>query len=223
MPLTLLLDDGIVVTRARDACRRSDEGAAVEYSDLRCMCVLVRKGPSMTSLEYFSTPESLLPTELAFGELVVRDSPSSSHQAAVGSFFVALREHVRAHGLGDVWVAPLDVVLDEPRALIVQPDLFYVSRNRAGIVKKRIHGAPDLVVEVLSPRPRVGDFDRRLEWFAAYGVEECWAYHQLEQRLEIITFADARVDRRMMFEADASIASPCLPGFSLTLRQILER
>ena len=90
-------------------------------------------------------------------------------------------------------------------------------------MKKRIHGAPDLVVEVLSPRPRVGDFDRRLEWFAAYGVEECWAYHQPEQLLEIITFADARVDRRMIFEADTAIASPCLPGFSLTLRQILER
>jgi Uma2 family endonuclease len=222
MFLTLPRDDGIVVERARDACQRSDEGAAMEYSDLRDMCVLVRKRPGMTSLEYFSTPESVLPTELAFGELVVRDSPSSSHQAAVGSFFVVLREHVRAQRLGDVWVAPLDVVLDEARALIVQPDLFYVSRDRAGIVKKRVHGAPDLVVEVLSPRPRVGDFDRRLDWFAAYGVEECWAYHQPEQLLEIITFADARVDRRM-FDADAAIASPCLPGFSLTLRQILER
>ena len=61
-----------------------------------CAC-FVRKRPSMTSLEYFNTPESVLPTELAFGELVVRDSPSSFHQAAVGSFFVALREHVRAH------------------------------------------------------------------------------------------------------------------------------
>jgi Uma2 family endonuclease len=177
----------------------------------------------MTSLEYFNTPESVLPTELAFGELVVRDSPSSSHQAAVGSFFVVLREHVRARRLGDVWVAPLDVILDEARALIVQPDLFYVSQDRADIVKKRIHGAPDLVVEVLSPRPRVGDFNQRLQWFAAYGVEECWAYHQPEQQLEIITFADARVDRRLIFEADASIASRCLPGFSLTLRQILER
>jgi hypothetical protein len=62
-----------------------------------------------------------------------------------------------------------------------------------------------------------------LDWFAAYGVEECWACHQPEQLLEIITFADARVDRRMMFEVDTSIVSPCLPGFSLTLRQILER
>ncbi len=176
----------------------------------------------MTSLEYFNTPESPLPAELAFGSLQVQEAPSTSHQAAVGSFFVALREHVRARALGDVWVAPLDVVLDESRALIVQPDLLYVSQSRSTIVRKRIHGAPDLVVEVLSPRPRVGDLDRRIEWFAEYGVEECWVYHQPARRLETVTFADARVGRRLMLELDDPIASRCLPDFSLTLRQILE-
>ena len=177
----------------------------------------------MTSIEYFKTPESLLPAELAYGTLSVHDAPSSSHQSAVGSFFVALREHVRAHGLGKVWVAPLDVVLDEARALIVQPDLLYVSQSRADIVQERIYGAPDLVVEVLSPRPRVGDFDRRLEWFAAYGVQECWAYHQTAQQLEVITCVERRVDERRVLELDDPIASACLPEFPLTLRQILER
>jgi len=177
----------------------------------------------MTSVEYFETPESLLPTELAFGTLCVHDAPSSSHQSAVGSFYVALREHVRAHDLGTVWVAPLDVVLDEARALIVQPDLLYVSQSRADIVQTRLHGAPDLVVEVLSPRPRVGDFDRRLGWFAAYGVQECWAYHQTAQRLEVIAFAAGRVDRRAMHGLDDRVASVCLPEFPLALRQILER
>ena len=177
----------------------------------------------MTSLEYFNTPESLLPTELAFGTLLVRDSPSSAHQGAVGSFFVALREHVRTRALGDVWVAPLDVVLDEARALIVQPDLLYVSHDRADIVRKRVYGAPNLVVEVLSPQPRVGDLDRRLEWFAAYGVEECWAYDQSAQRLTIIAFAEGRVTSQTAVELDDAIVSECLPEFCLTLREVLER
>ena len=195
----------------------------MNYSDTRQCCVLVRKSRAVTSIEYFDTPESLLPTELAFGTLCVHDAPSSSHQSAVGSFYVALREHVRANDLGKVWVAPLDVVLDEARALIVQPDLLYVSRSRADIARKRIHGAPDLVVEILSPRPRVGDFDRRLEWFAAYGVQECWAYHQTAQELEVIAFAGGQVDSRTVLELDDPIVSTCLPVFSLTLRQILER
>jgi Uma2 family endonuclease len=177
----------------------------------------------MTSLEYFNTPESLLPTELAFGTLLVHDSPSSSHQGAVGAFFIALRQHVRARELGEVWVAPLDVVLDEARALIVQPDLLYVSQARAKIVRKRIYGAPDIVIEVLSPKPRVGDLARRLEWFAAYGVEECWVYHQTEERLEILTLGEGGVEARRTFGQDDPIVSACLPDFSLTLREVLAR
>jgi Uma2 family endonuclease len=162
----------------------------------------------MTSIEYFKTPESLLPAELAYGTLSVHDAPSSSHQAAVGSFFVALREHVRAHALGKVWVAPLDVVLDEARALIVQPDLLYVSQSRADIVQERIYGAPDLVVEVLSPRPRVGDFDRRLEWFGAYGVQESGV--SPDRATARGHHVSRGVDERRAFELDDPIASACL-------------
>ena len=177
----------------------------------------------MTSVEYFGTPESVLPAELAYGTLLVRDAPSVAHQTAVASFFVALREHVWSRQLGSVWVAPLDVVLDEARALVVQPDLLFVSRDRAAMVRQRIYGAPDLVVEVLSPHPRVGDLNRRLEWFAAYGVGECWVYHQPEQRLEIITFDTSdRSIHRQVVGLDDAVASGCLPDFTLTVRQILE-
>lgn len=176
----------------------------------------------MTSSEYFQSPESLLPTELAYGTLYVRDAPSSSHQRAVAAFFVALRSHVRSRRLGEVWLAPLDVVLDEARALIVQPDLFYVSREREKIVKGRVYGPPDLVVEVLSPKPRVGDFEQRLGWLASYGVSECWAYHQPANCLEIISCADRRIQRRTLVKASEPIASACLPEFSMTLQEILE-
>lgn len=177
----------------------------------------------MNAQEYYATPESLRPTELAFGTLQVRDAPSFMHQEAVSALFVALREHVRGRALGRVCIAPLDVVLDEARALVVQPDVFYVSNEREGIVGRRIYGPPDLVVEVLSPQPRVGDLERRLEWFASYGVRECWAYHQTEQRLEIITFVDGAIDRRPLIALGDTIDSPCLPDFTFTLRQVLDR
>jgi hypothetical protein len=76
---------------------------------------------------------------------------------------------------------------------------------------------------VLSPQPRVGDLDRRLEWFASYGVREGWAYHQTEQRLEIVTFVDGAIDRRTSIALDDTIDSPCLPEFKFTLRQVLDR
>jgi Uma2 family endonuclease len=176
----------------------------------------------MTSVEYYNTPESVLPTELAFGALLVRDAPSVAHQSAVGSFYVALREHVHDNALGRVWMAPLDVVLDEARALIVQPDLLYVSEERASIVRRRVYGPPDIVLEVLSPHPRVGDLNRRLEWFEAYGVKECWVYHQAEDRLDIIDFAAGTDEpHRRRFDLDDEIVSACLPDFTPTLRQII--
>jgi Uma2 family endonuclease len=194
----------------------------VKYEVGQHACVLVWKEDGVTALEYYSTPESSLPAELAFGTLTVRDAPSVTHQEAVGSFFTALRDHVRAHGIGRVWVAPLDVVLDEPAALIVQPDVLYVSHDRGGIVRRRIYGAPDVVVEVLSPHPRVGVFERRLEWFATYGVTECWAYHQPAQRLEIVEFANGGIGRRRWIERDDSIDSHCLPRFARTLGDVLD-
>ncbi len=195
-------------------------GSQYEYGQHGC--VLVRKEEAVNALEYYSTPESVLPAELSFGTLQVRDAPSVRHQEAVGSFYAALRAHVRRHKLGRVWVAPLDVVLDEARALIVQPDLSYVSNDRRGIVGQRIYGAPDLVVEVLSPHPRVGDFERRLGWFATYGVEECWVYHQHAERLEVVEFAAGRVARRHWVERDDSIDSRCLPAFALTLGRVVD-
>jgi Uma2 family endonuclease len=201
----------------------SSKGTQMEYELLRRNCVLLRKAADMNALEYYATPESVLPTELAFGALHVRDSPSFLHQEAVGSFFVALREHARANALGRVCIAPLDVVLDEVRALIVQPDVFYIANDRSDMIGRRIYGAPDLVVEVLSPHPRVGDFERRLGWFARYGVRECWAYHQPSQRLEIVTFTDREIDRRSFISLEDPIDSVCLPEFTLTLRQVLDR
>ena len=64
--------------------------------------------------------------------------------------------------IGEVLPAPMDVVLDYANALVVQPDLLFVSNDRREIITDRVYGAPDMVVEVLSPRPRIGKLDERV-------------------------------------------------------------
>jgi Uma2 family endonuclease len=78
--------------------------------------------------------------------------------------------HVERHRYGKVWPSPIDVILDPEQHLVVQPDLIVVSNAPLRLVTDRVRGAPDLVIEILSPRPRIGDLDERLEWFARYGV-----------------------------------------------------
>jgi Uma2 family endonuclease len=171
----------------------------------------------MTTAEYLMTPETLQPRELIFGVLHAADSPFIPHQRVVGALFKALDAHVRARGLGEVILSPMDVVLDGPRGLVVQPDLLFVSRSRADIVADHVWGAPDLVVEVLSPPPRAGRVNERIAWFARYGVTECWLVDQIDRRVDVLRFDAGAVSAQASFARREPIASSVLPGFRGTL------
>ena len=175
----------------------------------------------MTTEEYLNTPETLVPTELIYGILRVADSPMPRHQAAVGDFYLALAPHVRDNHLGEMWLSPLDVILDAKRHLILQPDLLFISNARRHILTDRIRAAPDMVLEVLSPHPRIGRLDERIAWFAEYGVRECWLLHQAERRLEVLSFADGRVIGRASFDERTPIESVVLPDFTRSVGSIL--
>lgn len=179
--------------------------------------------PRMTTDEYLRTPETLLPQELVYG--MVRDAPAPApgHQSAVARLLVELVMHVEPRELGRVWASPIDVVLDRDSDLVVQPDLIMISTSRLRIVTDRVRGAPDLVVEVLSPRPRIGQLDERIGWFAQYGVRECWLLHQRERSLEVLQFEGGVVADRRRFDAETPIASRVLPEFDLTVARILDR
>jgi Uma2 family endonuclease len=177
----------------------------------------------MTVDDYFNTPETVKPMELIFGALRVAEAPTPRHQSAVADLFVALDTHVRQRQLGKVWLAPLDVVLDNHKALIVQPDLLFISNEREWIVRDRVRGAPDLVVEVLSPNPRIGRIEERVDWFAQYGVRECWLVHQDHRQVTVIELAAQHPGERRLYAARQPIQSIVLPEFAASLEEILAR
>lgn len=171
--------------------------------------------------EYLETDETMRPQELVYGYVRDAASPTPPHQSAVLRFTIALISHVEERSLGHVVIAPMDCVLDTAGALVVQPDVVFVSPERAHIIRDRIWGAPDLVLEVLSPNPRIGAVDERLGWFATYGVRECWLYHQFARQLEVIQFENrAQADRRR-FDFQDRIVSGVLPDFDHTCASIL--
>jgi Uma2 family endonuclease len=169
----------------------------------------------MTIEEYLTTPETVLPRELALGVMRVADAPVVSHQRVVRDLTIALTACAREGRLGELLPAPVDVILDRARDLAVQPDLVFVSAERAEIVGDRIHGAPDLVVEVLSPHPRVGRLHEKIEWFAHYGVKECWLIDLARRQVAVLTFEDGRVANRGLFLDVDPIVSGILPNLRL--------
>ena len=173
-------------------------------------------GTVLTTAEYLQTAESMRVQELIFGTLRVAESPSFRHQDLLLELAILMRVFVGQHKLGTVCIAPLDVILDPARALIMQPDLFFVSKRRREIITDRVWGAPDLVVEVMSPHPRIGQLQDRLEYFAHYGVSECWLIHQLTRNIEVLELNRYGVQSRQTFSGIDRIRSAVLKDFSLS-------
>jgi Uma2 family endonuclease len=170
----------------------------------------------MTTTEYLQTPETVLPQELAFGVLRVAESPTVLHQRVVLDLTLALCAFVNERHIGEVLPAPMDVVLDYANALVVQPDVLFVANDRREIITDRVYGAPDLVIEVLSPRPRIGKLDERVAWFARYGVRECWIADAVRKQLTVLAFADGTIARRDLAMGTVRIATAVLEGLRLT-------
>lgn len=173
----------------------------------------------MTVPEYQQTPEVVYPQELVHGHVIARDAPTVSHQRVVLAMAVALREHCRQHG-GEVFIAPTDVILDHQNALVLQPDLLYVSPAGPARVGDRIDGPPNLVVEVLSPYPRIGRVDEKIRWYAGYGVQEIWLYHQIMMNLDVLYCGSGVVLNSARFRLTAPIQSLVLPEFRLSTAAI---
>jgi Uma2 family endonuclease len=170
------------------------------------------RGFDVTTAEYLQTEETVLPRELAHGVLRVADAPRVPHQRVVVDLLLALAPHVRKHRLGEVIVAPVDVILDYGASLVVQPDLVIVSPERASRVSDRIYGAPDAVIDVLSPHPRLGRLHEHVGWYAKAGVRECWLVSLVERRVVILELSPKGIQRRQMHAAGETVASTVVPA-----------
>lgn len=108
--------------------------------------------------------------ELLEGELVMAPSPNIFHQQSITSLGARIQIHVAEHGLGTVFNAPFDVTLSE--YTVVQPDLTFVRKGRLAELYDghTITGAPDLVIEVLSPATARRDRHQKHHLYAEAGV-----------------------------------------------------
>lgn len=121
--------------------------------------------------------------ELIYGRFYLSPGPSPLHQLTLGLLYEILIPIARsARGL--VFMAPTDV--DLAIHSIVQPDLFYVSSTRRRIIRKRIEGAPDLVVEVISPGTADRDRNEKPQLYLDSGVREYWIVDPTERRIDFL-------------------------------------
>jgi Uma2 family endonuclease len=109
--------------------------------------------------------------ELLYGRLLVMTAPTLLHQRVAGRVFRLLLD-LADHTGGQAFYSPVDVALADHS--IVQPDVIYVAPARTAILGTRVEGAPDLVVEVVSPTTARSDLGEKLRLYAEAGVLEYW-------------------------------------------------
>ena len=148
--------------------------------------------------------------ELIDGGLVsLTPAPGTRHMLAKRRLDGALRVVVEAAGLGVVGDAPIDVVLDEGH--VVQPDLFVVISDRLAIFhSEAVRGAPDLVVEVLSPGSVRRDRFEKKSLYARFGVREYWIVDPEAERFEIYQLTETGYELARLVEGNSRPVSPLL-------------
>ena len=104
---------------------------------------------------------------------------------------------------------------------ILQPDILFVRRNRAGVIGElNLKGAPDLAVEILSPCSRGKDLEIKRKIYARFGVQEYWVVDPDAETIEVLTWDESGYSTAGTFAKSDRITSPLFPDLNLPLSEI---
>ncbi|MGH9386535.1 MAG: Uma2 family endonuclease [Vicinamibacterales bacterium] len=182
-----------------------------------------RTGYRLTYDDFVQFPDDGLRHEIIDGEHYVTPSPNRRHQRLLRRLLFALESYLRLHpGVGEIFVAPFDVVLSHWD--IVEPDLLLIANDQQEILTPlHVKGAPALVVEILSPSTRKRDQRLKRELFERQGVREYWMVDPEANRVSIhrrlsegsfpCVATPSAADRDVL-------TTPILPGFGLALDEL---
>lgn len=177
-------------------------------------------GTRLTHDDYLLFPDDGLRHEILDGEHYVTASPRATHQRVSGHLSFLLTAHCREHHLGEIFVAPFDVILSEHN--VVEPDILFVSNERAAIVQDWVRGAPDLVIEILSPSTRRRDETLKARIYREQGVLEYWIVDPDAETVKVWDYAEGGAPEPQLIVGAAALTSPRLPDLSITLEQIFQ-
>lgn len=182
------------------------------------MTLSASKRKRYTYKDYLLTPEGG-GYELLEGDLRMVPAPATVHQRVSGRLYMLFREFITKNNLGEIFYAPTDVYLDDETVL--QPDILFISEARKDIVtKKNIQGAPDLVVEIISPGTAYIDRSKKKKLYARFGVGEYWLVDPEKKSIEVYGLKEGKYVLSEGHEARGVATSPVLPGLAVALDRV---
>ena len=182
----------------------------------------VTLGLKLTYDDFVLFPDDRNRHELIDGEHYVTPCPNLKHQVVSGNLYLLIGSWLETHPIGRAFFAPFDVVLS--KFDVVEPDLLYFSNERAAevLTPKNVQGAPDLVVEIVSPSTRKRDATIKRRLYERFGVSEYWI---VDPEVDVIriyrrgTGGFGRVSE-LSREAGDVLTTPLLSGLDMPLARI---
>ncbi|RLB87728.1 MAG: Uma2 family endonuclease [Deltaproteobacteria bacterium] len=178
-----------------------------------------KSGEKFTYADYVTWPDDER-WELIDGEAYnMTPAPTTRHQVVVGSLYFLLRSLLAGKPCRG-FVAPIDVVLSEHD--VVQPDVFVVCDEKK-ITEANIQGAPDVVIEVLSPTTALKDRREKKRLYEKYGVKEYILVDPAGCYVERFLLADAGIyNSAEIFGPKEVLSVPSLEGIEIRLWEVFE-
>lgn len=137
--------------------------------------------------DYYALPEEKR-VELIDGEFYDMASPSTAHQRMLREVLIKASQYIRDNQGGcEVFASPLDVQLDSDPYTMVQPDILIVCDPKK-VIDRCVMGAPDFVLEILSPSTRKKDITIKLKKYQAAGVREYWMVDMEKEHVIVYFF-----------------------------------
>ena len=149
-------------------------------------------------------------------------APNRFHQDISRNLVVLFANYLSKHPIGVLYDAPFDVYLTDFD--VFQPDLLIVlNENRKILTDAGAEGAPNLVVEVLSPKTRQLDLVNKKRVYARMGVKELWIIDPDEKEVAVYRFDQDPTDPVGTLSREMEVSSPLLPGLTIALPDIFRR
>ena len=157
--------------------------------------------------------------ELIDGDLYMTPSPFSTHQRILGRVFNILTLHVEKRKLGEVGLAPWDIILSYED--VVQPDLFFISTSRLKIItEKNVQGAPDLAIEILSKSSLKRDRILKRRLYEKFSIKEYWIIDPDKKNIELVSWVENEFKTIKIYGLNSTLESKIVKGFKLKVKSI---
>jgi Uma2 family endonuclease len=172
--------------------------------------------------DYLQLPDNGKRYEIIEGELYMSPAPTLGHQRAVRRFLNAIENFLEENPIGEVFPTPTDIILSDIDVL--QPDIVFISKAKIDrLTHENIQGAPDLVIEVLSPYTEKRDRTVKLKAYTKYGVVEYLMANQEQEALEVWRRKGKKLVYHALLDKIQTFTTPLLPALEIPLKKIFRK